>query len=293
MAEVNEMIGGYTLRSLLQTGAFSQVFEVVEPKSHLHYAMKILLPEHADNSEQRKVLFHEARVGKEMRHPNVINIHKVSQDDKNPHFIMEFFPSGSLRKRLMSKDPRDKEFIKTYAKKIFKEMATGLAYMNSSGYVHRDVKPDNVLVNAIGQTKIIDFAITRKEPTGFFEKLFAPGRVRQGTHSFMSPEQIRNEKLDGRADIYSYGITIFELLCGRPPFRGSTQDDLLRKHLTEKPVPLTSYNDDVTDEFSAFVLKLIAKKKEDRPATFHEVLMQLKKLRVLKSVPDYAEEEQH
>jgi eukaryotic-like serine/threonine-protein kinase len=292
MAEVNELIGGYKLRTLLQTGAYSQVFEVVEPKSGLHYAMKILLPEQSDNQEQRRVLFHEADVGMKMRHPNVITIVKVNQSERDPHFIMEFFPSGSLRKRLMSKSPDDREFVKKYAKKIFKEMATGLAYMNSSGYIHRDVKPDNVLVNAIGQTKIIDFAITRKNPKTFFEKLFAPKQVRQGTHSFMSPEQIRNEKLDGRADIYSYGATVYELLCGRPPFRGATQDELLRKHLSEKPNPLTSYNDDVTEEFSTFVTKsLLAKKKDDRPATFHDVLMQMKKLRVLKSVPDYSEED--
>jgi serine/threonine protein kinase len=294
MAEVNELIGGYRLRTLLQTGAVSQVFEVIEPKSGLHYAMKILLPEHADKNEHRSILFHEFEIGQKMRHPNVINIIKCNKDLKNPHFIMEFFPSGSLRKKLQANDKDSKDFIKKYAKKIFKEMATGLAYMNSGGYVHRDVKPDNVLVNAIGQTKIIDFAITMKKETGFFAKLFAKKKARQGTPSFMSPEQIRNEGLDGRADIYSFGATVYEILCGRPPFRGTTQQDLLMKHIKEKPYPLTSYNDDVTDEFSSFVVnRLLAKKKEDRPPNFHEVLIAMKKLRILKSVPDFVDEERN
>jgi serine/threonine-protein kinase len=302
MAEVNELIGGYKLRTLLQTGAVSQVFEVIEPKSGLHYAMKVLLPEAADNKEHRAILFHEFEIGQKMKHPNVVTILKLSRDLKNPHFIMEFFPSGSLRKRLQVPSTKDtaamkaaaenKLFIAKYAKKIFKEMATGLAYMNSNGYVHRDVKPDNVLVNAIGQTKIIDFAIALKNETGFFAKLMAKKKARQGTASFMSPEQIRNESLDGRADIYSFGATVYEILCGRPPFRGNSQQELMMKHISEKPYPLTSHNPDVTDEFSAFVItKLLAKKKEDRPPSFHEVMIAMKKIRVLKSVPDYADEE--
>lgn len=293
MAEVNELIGGYKLRTLLQTGAASQVFEVVEPRSGLHYAMKILLPEHADNSEHRAMLFHEFEVGQKMRHINVVNIQKLSRDAKNPHFIMEYFPSGSLRKKLQGNLPVNKEFIKKYAKKIFKEMATGLAYMNASGWVHRDVKPDNVLVNAIGQTKIIDFAISKRIEKGFLAKLLRKRSSTQGTHSFMSPEQIRNEAIDGRADIYSYGVTLFELVTGRLPFRGSTKEDLLRKHLMEKPPSATMYNDDVTDEFANFIMKLMAKKRDDRPPNFHEVLMMLKKVRIFKSVPDYQEEEPH
>jgi eukaryotic-like serine/threonine-protein kinase len=292
MPDVNELIGGYKLKTLLQTGAASQVFEVVEPKSGMHYAMKILLPEHADNPEHRRMLFHEFEVGQKMRHVNVINIQKLSQSESTPHFIMEFFPSGSLRKKLQGNTQEGREFIKKYAKKIFKQMATGLAYMNSSSYVHRDVKPDNVLVNALGETKIIDFAITKKIETGFFAKLLRKRSSTQGTHSFMSPEQIRNEIIDGRADIYSYGVTLFELCCGRLPFRGASRDDLLRKHLVEKPPPVTTYNPDVTDEFSNFLIKLMAKKREDRPATFHDVMMQAKKIRIFKSVPDFNEEEQ-
>ena len=96
MADVNEMIGGYKLRTLLQTGQTSQVFEVVEPHSNRHFAMKLLLPEAASNPEHRKTLFNEAEVGVKLTHQNVIRIHKVSRTQENPHFIMEFFPSGSL-----------------------------------------------------------------------------------------------------------------------------------------------------------------------------------------------------
>jgi eukaryotic-like serine/threonine-protein kinase len=284
MADATNMVDDYKLRSLLQTGQTSQVYEVVEPRSGRHFAMKILLPEFADSKEHRRILFHEAEIGVKLRHENVINIIKVSKSQTTPHFIMEFFPAGSLRNRILSKDPKDKEFLKVNAKRIFKQVATGLAYMNASGVVHCDVKADNILTNALGQTKIIDFAIAKPVMKGFITKLFyRPGKP-QGTPSFMSPEQILRKILDGRSDIYSYGATIYELAVGRPPFRGASMNELLQKHISEKPLSPIGFNNDVTEEFSNFVLKLLAKKPENRHANFHQVLMDLKKIKVFKSV---------
>lgn len=278
MADVNELIGGYKLRTMLQTGQTSQVFEVIEPHSNRHFAMKLLLPEAAHLPDQRAALFNEAEIGIKLAHQNVIRIHKVNRSQETPHFIMEFFPSGSLRLRLQAKDTK---FIREHARKIFKEMATGLAYMNAMGYVHRDVKPDNILVNSLGDTKIIDFAISIKMQSGFFARLLKKKRP-QGTPSFMSPEQIKDELLDGRADIYSYACTLYELTTGRKPFVGSTQGDLLTRHFTEKPISPVAYNKDLTDEFGALVLKMMAKKREDRPENFHKVLMELKKIKIFK-----------
>ena len=286
MPEVNELIGGYKLRSLLQTGQVSQVFEVVEPHSNRHFAMKILLPEAAEKGEVRNVLFHEAEVGTKLRHENVIHILKISRDAHSPHFIMEFFPSGSMRTRLMQKDFT---FIKENAMKIFKQAATGLAYMHANGWVHCDVKPDNLLVNASGILKWIDFAISRKTPKGL-SKLFYRQSKAQGTPSYMSPEQIRKQPLDGRADIYGLACTIYELVTGRPPFRGNTIPDLLNKQLTEKAFSPQSHNKDVTDEFSALLLRMLAKKREERPQTCHDVLIAMRKMKVYKSDPDPVDE---
>lgn len=287
MADVNELIGGYKLRSLLQTSQKTQVFEVVEPVSNRHFAMKLLLPEAAEDQAERNVLFHEAEIGIDMRHDNVVHIIKVNKSQTAPHFIMEYFPSGSLRERLKRKDL---SFVKQHARKIFKQAATGLAYMNANDYIHRDVKPDNILVNPLGDTKLIDFAITRKYPQGGLKKLFYRKGKPQGTPSYMSPEQIRDEILDTRADIYSYGCTLYELTCGRPPFRATTTNELLTKHLAEKPSPVIAYNADITDKFSNFILKLLAKDKKDRPKNFHEVLMEMKKLPIYKSVVEKKDE---
>jgi serine/threonine protein kinase len=278
MAE--EVIGGYRLQNLLMTGQNSQVWEVVEVTSHRHFAMKLLLPEKSAG-ELRRLLLHEAEVGLKMAHPNVIKIVQVSKDPNHPFFVMEFFPSGSLKLRIVRKQF---DWIKERVHGIFKQTATGLAYMNASGWVHRDIKPDNILVNSAGEVRLIDFALAARiqKPT-FFSRLFRrKGRV-MGTRTYMSPEQIRGEMLDGRADIYSFGASAYEIVTGRPPFRGGSNQDLLVKHIIEKPLSPQLHNADVSDEFAALILKCLAKKREERPRDFHEVLMRLQQIKIFKS----------
>jgi serine/threonine protein kinase len=279
MAE--EVIGGYRLQNLMMTGQTSQVWEVVEVTSHRHFAMKLLLPEHTSNEEHRKMLLHEANVGKQLAHQNIIRIVTVKTDPKNSYFVMEFFPGGSMKARLLKKQM---DFIKEHAHSIIKQAATGFAFMNAQGWVHRDVKPDNMLVNSAGECKIIDFALAKKvEKPSFFGNLFRRKGKTQGTRSYMSPEQIRGEPLDGRADIYSFGATCYELLTGRPPFRGASSQDLLTKHIIEKPVSPRVLDADITEEFANLILRMLAKKKEERPKDFHEILIAMRSLRVLKS----------
>jgi serine/threonine-protein kinase len=293
MSTAGETIGGYKILRHLQTGQVSQVYEVVEPSSHRHLAMKVLLPEAATNPDQRNILFHEAEVGVKLRHENVIHILKVSRDPKTPYFVMEFFPSGSLGSRLREPIPEKRaegiQFVQENALKLFKQAATGLAYMHAMGWYHRDVKPDNLLVNAAGQLKLIDFAIAQRKKTGWAKWFHRRGKA-AGTPSYMSPEQIRDELLDSRADIYSYGCTLYELVTLRKPFTGSTQRDLLTKHVTQRADNPQSHNKDLTDDFSHLVVRMLAKKREDRPKDFHEILMALRGMRVFKTDTRAAEE---
>jgi serine/threonine protein kinase len=282
----SEIIEGYRLRSHLMTGQTSQVYEVVELSSNRHFAMKMLLPETATSSEHRRLLFHEATVGKELSHQNIIRIYKVSRSATLPFFVMEYFPSGSLRTRLLNKQM---DFVKENLHNILRQAATGFAFMNASGWVHRDVKPDNLLVNAAGDLRIIDFAIAYRIPTGL-AKIFHGRKRAQGTRSYMSPEQIFGKRLDGRADIYSFGATCYELATGRPPFRGNSSQELLAKHISEKPITPQNYEPNITDDFAAMILKMLAKKKEDRYNDFHEVLMALRSTRIFKNMPAKATE---
>lgn len=278
----NEIIAGYRLMRHMWTGQDSQVWEVVEPKSGRHFAMKVLLPEKVEDQDARKMLFHEADMGLKFAHPNIIRIVSVCKDKVNPHFVMEFFPAGSLKSRIMHID-KEMDFIRDKCLDILKQTATALAFMNAQGYVHRDVKPDNILVNSLGSVRLIDFALVQKIPSGLSKLFHRKNPKAAGTRSYMSPEQIRGEALDGRADIYSFGASAYELLTGRPPFRGASSEELLRKHLTEKPVSPAIYNPDLTKEFSELILQMLAKKKEDRPPNFHDIMMKMRGLRVFKS----------
>ena len=275
-----EEINGYKLVRIVGNGAASKVWEVVQQSSHRHFAMKILVPEKAGDRALRAALFHEADVGIALRHQNVIQIVSVSKDKAKPHFIMEFFSAGSLGQRLKKKEF---DFVRQNLPGILKQAATGLAYMNASGWVHRDIKPDNFLVSAKGDVKIIDFAISAKVGGGLLSKLFGKKTTVQGTRSYMSPEQIRGEGLDGRADVYSFGATCYELVTNRPPFRGASNQELLQKNLSEKATSPQIHNPDVSDDFAKLILRMLAKKKEERPESFHEVLMQLRPMKLFKS----------
>src|SRR5439155_14478442 len=136
-------------------------------------------------------------VGKALAHPNIIRIVHIDKSKDHPHFVMEFFPAGSLKVRMQRKEF---DFIREKGQDILKQWATGLAFMNAKGWVHRDVKPDNVLVNSAGEVKLIDFAIAQRIPTGMGKWFHRRGKP-QGTRSYMSPEQIRGLALDGQADI--------------------------------------------------------------------------------------------
>jgi len=275
----DEVIGGYRLIKPMATGQMSQVWEVVEANSGRHFAMKLLLPEKIADSACRGFLLHEAEVGKELAHPNIIRIDHIGKNKDNPYFVMEFFLAGALRVRLIRKE---KDFIRAKGQDILKQWATGLAFMNAKGWVHRDVKPDNVLVNSAGEVRLIDFALATRPPKGFFAKLFYKKGKAQGTRSYMSPEQIRGQILDGRADIYSFAASAYEMVTFRTPFRGTSSQELLTKHMIEKPVSPCIHNPEVTKEFGEFLLHMLAKKREHRPRDFHEVLMKMRTLHVFK-----------
>jgi serine/threonine-protein kinase len=263
----------------MMTGQTSQVWEVVETAaSGRHFALKLLLPEHVHNDSQRYFLFHEAEVGRQVTHPKIIKILSLVKDKDLPYMIMEFFPSSNVKLRLMRKDP----LVREKARQIIEQAATALAYMHEKKWVHRDVKPDNILVNGSGEVRLIDFALAKRMSKGGFS-LFKRKEKAQGTRSYMSPEQIRGADLDGRADIYSFGATVYEMVAGRPPFRAASPGDLLNKQIFEKPTSPAFYNPDVTEDLASLTLRMLSKKREERPRDFLEVLAKFRTIKLFKS----------
>ncbi len=266
---------------LMMQGQTSQVWEATETSSGRHFAIKLLLPENTRVPEHLHYLYHEGTVGMQMHHKNVMRVMHLVRAKGNPYLVMEYFPGGNLEVRLQQKQ----DLVKDNAHWILEQAAAGLAFLHSKGWVHRDVKPANILVNSSCEVKVIDFAlakrITRKK--GFLAKVFRRrGAKTQGTRSYMSPEQIVNDYLDERADIYSFGATMYEVVTGRPPFRGLTPGDLLNKHLRETPVTPQSHNPNITDECAKLILRLLSKKRDDRPHDFQEFMANFRTTRVFK-----------
>ena len=254
----------------MMSGQTSQVWEVVEAASHRHFAMKLLLPEKAKDSEARCLLFHEAEVGKKLAHPNVIRITELSRDPKVPYFVMEFFPAGSLKLRLARKDFA---FIKERAHSIFKQAATGFAYMSPAAGCIATSSPTTFWSATPAKFASSTWPWLRrsKRPASSadsFADAQGPGHAQLHVARADSQRTARSA-----ADIYSFGATAYELVAQRPPFRGGTEQDLLQKQIIEKPSTPQIYNPDVTDEFAALILRMLAKKKEDRPKDFHEILI--------------------
>jgi eukaryotic-like serine/threonine-protein kinase len=270
------------LKKPLATGVNSQVYEVVELNSNLHFAMKLLLPEKVHDEELRQDLLHEANVGMKLSHPNVIRIVHVDKSPKCPYFVMEFFPTSNLKDRINAsiRFPNQAEFLRERAQDILKQSATAFAFINAKGWLHRDIKPDNILVNSAGEVRVIDLAIAVPVSSGIGGWFRRREKLAAGTLSYMSPEQLRCERLDYRADIYSFGATAYELVTGRPPFRAATHGDLMQKHLHEQPLPPKTYNPMLTKEFNDMVVAMLEKDREKRPRNFHEVLMRMRKMHI-------------
>ncbi len=277
MARDRDYIGTYRLLKLVRAGATCQIWEAIRGVDNQRCALKALQEKHRADKEQIALLKHEFTVGREFHHPRVIEIYEFDISRGGvPYIALEYFESKNLKQWIRQvKDADGQKQIPT----IIQECAEGLQYVHEHGWIHRDIKPDNFLVNEEGKVKLIDFAIAEKQKKGISRLLGGKSKI-QGTRSYMSPEQIRGETLDQRSDIYSFGCMLFELHCGRPPFTGGSPDELLQKHL-RAPIPsLTASQDAVSSDYSKLVTRLMAKKREGRPASMKEFLEEFSDLRM-------------
>jgi eukaryotic-like serine/threonine-protein kinase len=279
----DDRIGEYRYVRTIHPGATSVVMEVLQESTQRRFALKQLLASRAEEREDYKAFMHEAKLGMELRHTNLIRVYELVRDPIQPYFVMELFTGYHLKMPIAR--PSIYPMPKRNLHRIIEQAGSALAYMHDKGWVHRDVKPENILYNKSGEVRVIDYALAKRVAVGFM-KMFEGRIARQGTKTYMSPEQIRCESPTPSADIYSFGITCYELACSRPPFRANSSQQLLEKHLGERPLPLTNHNKLVTPEFNELVLKMINKKAADRYASLHEVLSRFRSIRIFQDDAD-------
>jgi len=274
MAKLPDQLGPLKLVQQLGVGRHCEIWEALDTASKARLAVKVIVPGKAKDADQRKLLEHELKVAKSVSHPTVIRIDRLSDEGGLPHLVMELFPHPNLKKQIAA----GVEALAPRLQRIVTETALALDHLHGRGWVHRDVKPDNILAAPDGQVKLIDLAIAQAKP-GLFGKLLGGSGPVQGSPSYMSPEQIRGQTLDARADIYSLGCVLFELLAGKPPFASPNANDLLNKHVSATPPAIESLNPNATTSVSKLIRQMLAKKPADRPASMQDVLTQLKSIR--------------
>ena len=255
-------IPGYKIKKKLGEGGMAAVFLGMEEKSHRKVAIKILDPLMLKNKIFEMRFLHEAETAANMDHPNIISIYDIGRVGNYSYMVMEYLKE-SLKEHLLSY-PRFR-LKPELAFAILKPIAEALGYAHRRGIIHRDIKPDNIMFRENGTPVLTDFGIARALDSNI--RMTRSG-ISVGTPYYMSPEQCMAEKLDGRSDIYSLGVVLFEILTGQKPYEADNPMGVALKHIQE-PVPQLPPE---LRPYQPLIDKMMAKRKENRAANCEELL---------------------
>jgi predicted Ser/Thr protein kinase len=254
------LAGQYDVERELGRGGMGVVFLARDLRLDRLVALKVLPPELAERDETRERFLREARMAAQLAHPHIVPVHRADETGGFAWFAMGYVDGETLGQRL-----RDRGRLPTVeAVRVLREVAWALAYAHVRGLVHRDVKPDNILIERAGGRAIVtDFGIARAD---FNAALTADGMV-LGTVHYMSPEQCAGEPLDGRSDLYSLGVVGYQALAGRLPFDGDQPHAVLVAHATKAPPALRAVAPDVPAALAAVIDRCLRKQPAERFAT--------------------------
>jgi eukaryotic-like serine/threonine-protein kinase len=281
MSAGREFVGPYRMFHLIRAGALFEIWAVRPVAETTAFAMKWLPPGSRYDKPTAAQLKHEFEVGKSLDFPSIIKTYDFGNSKKDgAYLVMELFKTPNLKQQIQGQLDQLHWRLDT----ILLECAGALEHLHTKGWVHRDIKPDNFLVDENNHIRLIDFNLTRKIKTGL-SKLFSNKMPVQGTYSYMPPEQIRGLAVDERADIYSFGCMVYELITGKLPFTGTSSSELLNKHLRAKPTSISVLNKNVHADFADLVHRMLAKEPKERPDSLKEFIHDLKAGRVFQIKP--------
>ena len=269
----SRLVGPYRVLHRLGSGGMSEVYLAYHERLQRHAALKFLRKHLAADASHMQRFLQEAQAAARLVHPNIVQIYDIAEIDGVAYIAQEYVPGSTLRHYIQ----RCKMLPVDEAVSILLQVAAGLCKSAESSIVHRDIKPENILLTSSGDAKIVDFGLARalREVSDLTEV-----GVALGTPTYMSPEQIQGQSVDVRSDLYSLGVTAYHMLAGRPPFEGETALALALQHVQNRVPPLSEVRDDVPPGLQAIVERLLAKNPEDRYATPHALVEELRQLDV-------------
>jgi serine/threonine protein kinase len=249
----------YELEEKIGDGGMAAVYRGRDLRLNRVVAIKILHPHHAADLNFRKRFIHEAQSAANLRHPSIVDIYDEGEEDRQHYIVMEFVDGSDLKSMIL----RYKQLPVQQVLQIAAAIADGLDAAHQLGMVHRDVKPQNILVTHDGTAKITDFGIAKSS----LSTAQTDTGVTFGTADYISPEQARGQPATAQSDIYALGVTIYESLTGQLPFTGDTAVAVALQHVGSKPPPIRRHNPNVSPALEQLVMRALAKNPAERPTT--------------------------
>jgi len=276
-----EQLSHYRIIQKLGAGGMGEVFLAHDTKLERNVAIKMLPAKSIDDAHARKRLFREARAAATLDHPNICAIHEVNEDGDAVFIVMQYIEGETLGVRLLESPMTPDEVID-----VGIQVGEALSEAHSRGVIHRDIKPQNVIITPRGQVKVLDFGLARvaqaedtigpeaKTVTQLTEEGYIVGTV-----AYMSPEQLKGQPIDTRSDLFSFGVMLYECAAGKPPFTGGSKIEISSKVLQVDPRKPSEVNPGIPKGLEKIILKAMAKEPNDRYQNVDEILRDLRELR--------------
>jgi len=257
----------YELEQKIGEGGMARVYRGRDLRLNRQVAIKVLHNHFASDTNFLQRFHHEAQAAANLRHPNIVDVYDVGQDGDTHYIVMEYVAGSDLKALLMRSGALPIE----QAVYVGECVANGLEAAHRIGMVHRDIKPQNIIVGEQGQVKITDFGIAKSS----LSTALTETGVTFGTADYISPEQARGQPATPRSDLYSLGVTMYETLTNRLPFTGDSSIAVAMQHVSAEPPPPRMYNPRIPPQLESLVLRALSKDPDGRPTTARDFARQL------------------
>jgi serine/threonine protein kinase len=273
----------YKLIRMIGRGGMSEVFLAADERLGRNVAIKFLNSEFRRDPDRMRRFNREARAASALNHPNILIIHDIGENEGVQYIVSEFVDGETLGSLIANGKLAINESVG-----IAMQVASALAASHHAGIVHRDIKPDNIMVRRDGSVKILDFGLAKDTGGSLFDPVSGEARTLEdaatspglilGTPQYMSPEQARGKPLDARTDVFSFGVILFEMVTGHAPFPGTNMVDVIAALISKEPLPLSDFLDDPPVMLERILHRSLEKDRTNRYSEMDEVLVDLRSL---------------